>query len=65
MMLLRLSRFAHEPRVPADVPCWTVSVAQRTMLQYADSALVSDNTFCVDDQVAKVCCPMRKAASRC
>ena len=31
------------------------SLAPRTMLQYSDSALLSDAAFCVDDQVAKVC----------
>ena len=36
------------------------SLAQRTMLQSSDSALLSDTSVCVDDQVAKVCCPMRK-----
>ena len=36
------------------------SLAQRTMLQYSDSALLRDTKLCVDDQVAKVCGPTRK-----
>ena len=36
------------------------SLAQRTILWYSDSALLSDTTFCVDDHVARVCCPTRK-----
>ena len=36
------------------------SLARRAMRWYTDSALLSDTTSCVDDQVAKVCSPTRK-----
>ena len=36
------------------------SFAQRTTLQYSDSALLSDTTFWTDDQVVKVCCLIRR-----
>ena len=41
-----------------------VSLAQRIMLLNSNSALLSGTTFCVDVQVAKVCCPTQ-ASSRC
>ena len=57
MLLLHLSRFVHERRVLALAVLANpmASLAQRTMLRYSDSALLSDTTFSVDDQVAKVC----------